>query len=119
MVAGQMHHQISNNVQRCKNIGCSLKSFNSDWYCFHVNISQNSFGVGAVSCSIPPDANMSISQTYGLNATYETALVNTSGSLMYVDTLGYNDVRRFYSVAENIDKIQCIVKKQVLPCGSS
>ena len=118
MVAGQMHHQISNN-EILKNIGCSIQSFDGDWYCFHVNIPQNSFGVDAVSCSIPPDANMGTSHTYGLNATYETALVSTSGSLMYVDTLGYDDVCRFYSVTEIIDEIQRIVKKtQALPCGA-
>ena len=118
IVAGQMHHQISNNVI-LKNIGCSMQSFNSDCFCFRVNIPQNSFDVGAVSCSIPPDANMCTSQTYGLNATYETALINTNGSLMYDDTLGYDDVCRFGSVAEIIDEIQSIVKKtQALPCGA-
>lgn len=119
IVAGQMHHQISSNVI-LKNIGCSVQSFNSDYFCFRVNIPPNSFDVGAVSCSIPPDANMGISQTYGLNATYETAIINTNESLMYDDTLGYDDVCRFGSVAEIIDEIQRIVKKtQALPCGSS
>jgi len=117
-VAGQMHHQISSNII-LKNIGCSVQSFNSDCFCFRVNIPPNSFDVGAVSCSIPPDANMGILQTNGLNATYETALINTSDSLMYDDTLGYDDVCRFNSVAEIIDEIQRIVKKtQALPCES-
>jgi hypothetical protein len=38
---------------------------------------------------------------------------------MYDDTLGYDDVCRFGSVAEIIDEIQRIVKKtQALPCGA-
>ena len=108
MFASQMYHEISNN-KILKDIGCSMQSFNSDSFCFRINIPQNSFNVGAISCSIPIDANLGI----GLktDVTYETAIVNTSGDLIYIRNLGYDDVCRFSSIIEVIDEIQRVVKK--------
>jgi hypothetical protein len=85
-----------------KQLGCTVQAKVS--HCFRVQIPENKFNIGFVSCSIPPDANLGLS-SIKKDVVYETALIDTDGKLMYNDDLDYYDDNRFYSPSEIINEI--------------
>jgi len=89
-----------------KELGCVVQPKVS--YCFRVQIPENKFNVGFVSCSIPPDANLGLS-SIKKDVVYETALIDTYGKLIYNDELDYDDVNRYYSSSEIINEIKRLV----------
>ncbi len=90
-----------------KEFGCVVQPKVS--HCFRVQIPENKFNIGFVSCSIPPDANLGLS-SIKKDVVYETALIDTDGKLMYNDDLDYYDVNRFYSPSEIINEIIRLIK---------
>ena len=76
---------------------------------FNFRIKVDRSPVKYVSCSIPPDVNRNIN--ISRKPVFETALMDDDG-LIYDETLGYEDVRRFetiYEVADEIKRICSIV----------
>ena len=100
--------ELLQNDDTLKQLGCVVQPQVS--FCFRVEIPQNKFNVGFISCSIPPDANMGISNIKK-NVVYETALIDTNGILMYNDDLDYDDVNRFDSPSEIISEIKRLVEE--------
>jgi hypothetical protein len=110
-MCGMYARQIQEQFQAdstLKELGCVVQPQVS--FCFRVQIPQNKFNVGFISCSIPPDANMGLSYLKR-NVVYETALVDTNDKLMYNDYLDYNDVNRFDSPSEIISEIKRLVEE--------
>ena len=107
MYARQMQEQFRTDIT-LKELGCIVQPQVS--FCFRVQIPQNKFNVGFISCSIPPDANMGLSYLKR-NVVYETALIDTNGAVMYDDDLDYDDVNRFDSSSEIIGEIKRLVEK--------
>jgi hypothetical protein len=107
MFARQMQEQFHADTT-LKQLGCTVQTKVS--HCFRVEIPQNKFNVGAVSCSIPPDGNMGLSYVKK-DPVYETALIDTNGKLMYNGNLGYDDINRFDSPSEVISEIKRLVEE--------
>lgn len=83
-------------------------------HCFRIILPNNKM-VKAVSCSIPPDANRGISErmrTFGPQGiTFETALIGHDDGLIYIDALGYNDIRRFDSSAKVVEEVMRVMEE--------
>lgn len=80
-----------------------LQNFN-----FRIKVDRST--VKYVSCSIPPDINRNI--IISQKPVFETAIMDDEDGLIYDETLGYEDVRRFetiYKVADEIKRICSIV----------
>ena len=107
MIARQMQEQFQAD-STLKKLDCTVQPKVS--FCFRVQIPPNKFNVGFISCSVPPDANMGISNIKK-NVVYETALIDTNGKLMYNDDLDYYDVNKFDSILEVISEIKRIVQE--------
>jgi hypothetical protein len=77
-------------------------------HCFRIILPKNQM-VKAVSCSIPPDANRGISErqrTYSnLEIKFETALIGEDDDVIYIDALGYNDIKRFDSSWKVVEEV--------------
>lgn len=71
-------------------------------HCFRVLLPKNDV-VKAISCSIPPDANRRILS--GNDIVYETILFGHDDDIIYVDHLGYEDIKRFDTVEEVAEEI--------------
>jgi hypothetical protein len=107
MLARQMQEQFQAD-STLKQLGCIVQPQVS--HCFRVQIPQNKFNVGFISCSIPQDANMGLSHLKR-TIVYETALVDTNDKLMYNEDLDYYDVNRFDSPSEVISEIKRLVEE--------
>ena len=107
MLARQMQEQFRTD-STLKQLGCIVQPQVS--HCFRVQIPQNKFNVGFISCSIPPDANMGLSYLKR-NVVYETALIDTNGAVMYDDDLDYDDINRFNSPSAIISEIKRLVEE--------
>lgn len=107
MYARQMQEQFQAD-STLKQLGCIVQPQVS--FCFRVQIPQNKFNVGFISCSIPPDANMGLSYLKR-NVVYETALIDTNGAVMYDDDLDYDDINRFNSPSAIISEIKRLVEE--------
>jgi hypothetical protein len=105
MLARQMQELLQAD-STLKQLGCTVQPKVN--FCFRVQIPSNKFNVGFISCSVPPDANMGISNIKK-NVVYETALIDTDDKLMYNDDLDYYDVNKFDSISEIISEIKRIV----------
>ena len=68
-------------------------------HCFRVLLPKNDV-VKAISCSIPPDANRRSN-----DIVYETILFGHDDDIIYVDHLGYDDIKRFNTVEEVAEEI--------------
>lgn len=68
--------------------------------------------VKAVSCSIPIDVNRGISarmRNFDLNISYETALVGHDDDLIYINDLGYDDVKRFDLSTQVVEEVMRVM----------
>ena len=84
-------------------------------YCFQILLPANE-KVKAVSCSIPPDANRGIAERMRnslgpIDITYETALFGYDDDLIYIDALGYEDIKRFDSYREVVEEVMRVAEK--------
>lgn len=83
-------------------------------HCFRIILPDNKM-VKAVSCSIPTDANRGIAKrmrTFDpLKITFETALIGHDDDLIYINALGYNDVRRFDVSADVVEEVIRVMEK--------
>ena len=71
-------------------------------HCFRVLLPPNKV-VKAISCSIPPDANRRILEFR--DPVYETILFGHNDRIIYIDHLGYDDIKRFDTVEEVTEEI--------------
>ena len=73
--------------------------------CFRIglpkHLQNNSLGIIAISCSVPPDCNRYLDE-YGV--IYETALFDNH-RIVYNDNIGYDDVNRFSTIDEVIEEV--------------
>jgi hypothetical protein len=84
-----------------------------DGFCFRILLPANEM-VKAVSCSIPPDANRGISermQSFPLTIIYETALIGHDDVVIYIDALGYCDIKRFNSRPDVVEEVMRVAEK--------
>jgi len=101
-----------NTMAMCKHIAfktCIALSLPEEYkktritgHCFRVLLPKNDV-VKAISCSIPPDANRRI--MLGNDIVYETILFGHDDDIIYVDHLGYEDIKRFNTVEEVAEEI--------------
>jgi hypothetical protein len=107
-----LHAELSKS-RELKDAGCDVKS-HCGGFAFRVGLPKNSRGVDEISCSIPADANMGVSEqkVISLNTvTLETAIIGESGKLMYEADLGYGDgTDRWFSVSDLIQEILRIAR---------
>lgn len=71
---------------------------NVSW-CFQLRFKNKNYKkIGGISISVPPDVIGNRGNEYKEPeepTTVETALVDSDGKLIYIDELGYDDVKRF------------------------
>jgi hypothetical protein len=101
-----------NTMAMCKHIAlktCIALSLPEEYkktqitgHCFRVLLPKND-DVKAISCSIPPDVNRRILS--GNDIVYETILFGHDDDIIYVDHLGYDDIKRFNTVEEVAEEI--------------
>jgi hypothetical protein len=78
------------------NANVTVDDLGDDSFCFRLTFGTSHGTVGGMSVSVPPDAR----------GQFEIALVNTEGSLVYVDNLPpYHDVRRCPTAEKVCDEI--------------
>ena len=63
---------------------------------FEIVFSPEFYQFGSVCCSVPLDAD----------GCYETALVGATGDLIYIEELGYEEVRRFKTADDLFEEIK-------------
>ena len=76
-------------------------------HCFRVLFPSNKV-VKAISCSIPPDANRRILESR--DPVYETILFGHNDRIIYIDHLGYDDIKRFDTLKELAEEIVSVFK---------
>jgi hypothetical protein len=73
--------------------------------------------VKAISCSIPVDANRGLFKRISHSKTpyicYETALIGHDDDVVYIEDLGYEDIRRFDSPTEMAEEVERVVNEVV------
>ena len=84
-----------------QSLGLDVKEHTGS-FCFQVFKNDGNIGL---SISIPPDAFGNDSDS----TIYETALLDSSGDLIYDDDLGYDDVKRFSDRDELENEIKHIL----------
>ncbi len=98
-----LYEQVANALKNNANV--TIKN-NKNVHTFRVYITVGgpSKTFDGISVSVPLDANQ-----FGRDVVYETALLKDD-NLVYVDEYGYNDIKRFETVAEIVSEINRLIK---------
>jgi hypothetical protein len=99
----EIYYELKNN-KKIKDLildeKITFKSHHIESWCFQLKFKNKNYEkIGGISISVPPDAIGNRGNEYNEPeepTTLETALVDSDGELIYIDELGYDDVKRFY-----------------------
>lgn len=99
----EIYYELKNN-EKIKDLildgKITFKSHHIESWCFQLKFKNKNYEkIGGISISVPPDAIGNRGNEYNEPeepTTVETALVGSDGELIYIDELGYDDVKRFY-----------------------
>ena len=98
-----LYERIANEFKNNANV--TIKNYeNAYTFRVYITVGGPSKVFDGISVSVPTDANR-----FGRDLVYETALLKDD-HLVYVDDYGYDDVRRFETVAEIVNEINRLVK---------
>ncbi len=102
-----LENEIKNNPQLIE-LGVALEARHKNGYCFRVIFKSPKNLAHAISISYPPDAYGNKGVEYNqpeIATTIETALIDSTNNLFYLDKLGYSDVLRFDTPEEIVEEI--------------
>lgn len=79
-------------------------------WCFRITLPTGA-PISRISVSVPPDAYGNRPQDFDngedyIPHTYETALIDGEEEIVYIESLGYDDIRRSYTLDELVSEIQ-------------
>lgn len=103
-VASNLRDSLASS-QELKNNGVGVPNSTGDAHCFRVSL-PFPYPSSHISVSVPPDAYGNRGDDYneGVPSTYETVLFNNE-KLVYNESVGYDDVRRFESTDELVEEL--------------